>query len=91
MVENEDFQTFPHMLEALLHRQGTETKAKVMAAVVKTDRITSTCDAWTSFTTRSDLTKITEEWQLKSHILQTQIMTESIDVCFINESLSPES
>ncbi|KAG8015001.1 Protein PAT1-like protein 1 [Nibea albiflora] len=58
-----------------------QTKAEITSSLLKADRVAVTCDAWTSVATESFVTVtahvITDEWELKAHVLQTRAMHES--------------
>ena len=69
-----------------------QTKTEVMASLLKADRIAVTCDAWTSVTTKSFVTLtahfVTDDWKLRSHVLQTRAMNERHTGANVAELLS---
>ncbi|KAE8288344.1 Zinc finger BED domain-containing protein 4 [Larimichthys crocea] len=58
-----------------------QTKAEIVSSLLNADRVAVTCDVWTSVATESFVTVtvhfITDEWELKAHVLQTRAMHES--------------
>lgn len=64
-----------HITDVALPKLYREVKATVLDSA---ERVTLTCDAWTSRATQSYVTltahHIDEHWNLKSHVLQTRAM-----------------
>ena len=55
-----------------------DMKEKVKETICSAERVTITCDAWTSLATQSYVTftclHITPEWKIVSYVLQTRAM-----------------
>lgn len=68
-----------------------ETRAKVENALVSAERVGLTCDGWTSRATESYLTVtvhfVNNDWELKSYVLQTKVMSGSHTGANISEEL----
>ena len=70
-----------HITDIALPKLYGQVKAKVLDSLSSAERVALTCDAWTSRATESYVTltahHIDDQWNLKSHVLQTRAMRDS--------------
>ncbi|CAI5660053.1 unnamed protein product, partial [Oreochromis niloticus] len=70
-----------HITDIALPKLYQEVKATVLDSLSSAETVPLTCDAWTSRATESYVTvtahHITDQWNLQSHVLQTQAMHDS--------------
>ncbi|XP_073701142.1 E3 SUMO-protein ligase ZBED1-like [Garra rufa] len=70
-----------HITDIALPKLYGQVKATVLDSLSSAERVALTCDAWTSRATESYVTltahHIDDQWNLKSHVLQTRAMRDS--------------
>ena len=70
-----------HITDIALPKLYGQVKVTVLDSLSSAERVALTCNAWTSRATESHVTltahHIDDQWNLKSHVLQTRAMRDS--------------